>query len=539
MTTELEHEVDVVIVGGGLGGLAGAVSAASAGLSVVILEKSRWIGGGAAYSGGLCWIPGLEGDSLTAAHDYIRYAQGERSFDEGLLEGVLWAMADAAVHYRVCGVGLEVVPDNPDVYYPQAPGSVSSGRMWECVQEGGDLGLWRRAILPTPHYRIGMRHSELFQAGLTDEKRETLFAERGQQDLLTMGPGLAGSFAHAALVRFGVPCVTETEVLSLVMDNHRVAGVHAKDPRGVVEWRARRGVLLATGGYGWSSDARDLEGMPDLVEAGPPSITGDHLRLAGSVGAAIARAGDPQFSMGARILETDKHPGTDVPLHLQMFDVMGKPHSLVVNRHGDRFGDESYYVGINEAVRAWDAIAKEWTNFPCYLIIDDQFRTKYALGSVPAGQEYPSSIVRADSLEELAEILGVPPRSLCDTVSRFNAFAAQGHDADFGRGGSAFIRRRYGDADHAPNANLGEVEKPPFYGIPLRPLGFGICSLGLVTDRGGRVQRRDGEAIEGLYATGNAVATTEFRGYVTGYANSRNMAMAHASVQSMITTAGG
>lgn len=532
-----EHEVDVVIVGGGLGGLAGAVSAASAGLSVVILEKSQWVGGGAAYSGGLCWIPGLEDDSLGAAHAYIRYAQGERSFDDDLLEGVLRAMADSAAHYRICGVGLEIVPDNPDVYYPQAPGSVSSGRMWECVQDGGDLGSWRRAILPTPHYRIGMRHSELFQAGLTDEERETMFAEREQQDLLTMGPGLAGSFAHAALVRFGVPCVTDTEVVSLVVEGKRVTGVHAQNARGVVEWRARRGVLLATGGYGWSPDARDLEGLPDLVEAGPPSISGDHLRLAGSVGAAVARAGDPQFSMGAQILPNDKHPGTDVPVHLQMFDVMGKPHSLVVNRYGQRFGDESYYVGINEAVREWDAVAKKWINFPCYLVIDEQFRRKYSLGSVPAGQEYPSSIARADSLEELAGILGLPASALCETVTRFNKFAGRGIDVDFGRGDSAFIRRRYGDPNHEPNANLGEVAKPPFYGVPLRPLGFGICSLGLVTDRGGRVQRRDGAAIEGLYATGNAVATTEFRGYVTGYANSRNMALAHASVQSMLTTA--
>ena len=533
------HEVDVVIVGGGLGGLAGAVSAASAGLSVVILEKSQWIGGGAAYSGGLCWIPGLEGDSLSAAHSYIRYAQGERSFDEDLLEGVLRAMADAAIHYRICGVGLEIVPDNPDVYYPQAPGSVASGRMWECVQDGGGLGPWRRAILPTPHYRIGMRHSELFQPGLSDDERETVLAERERQDLLTMGPGLAGSFAHSALIRFDVQCVTDTEVLSLVAENNRVAGVYAKDSRGVVEWRARLGVLLATGGYGWSPDARDLEGMPDLVEAGPPSISGDHLRLAGMMGAAVARAGDPQFSMGAQILPGDRHPGTNVPLHLQMFDVMGKPHSLVVNRHGHRFGDESYYVGMNEAVRQWDAIAKQWTNFPCYLIIDEQYRGKYALGSVPARHEYPPSITRADSLEELAGILGLPKVTLCDTVARFNVFAEQGRDAEFDRGGSAFIRRRYGDANHSPNPNLGEVREPPFYAIPLRPLGFGICSLGLVTDRGGHVQRRDGTEIEGLYATGNAVATTEFRGYVTGYANSRNMAMAHASVQSMFTSATG
>lgn len=528
------REVDVVLVGGGLGGLAGAVSAASLGLSAVILEKSPWIGGGAAYSGGLCWLPGLDDDPLSSAFDYIQYAQGERAFDSELLQGVLEAMADAAVHYRVCGIDLDVVPGNPDVYYPKAPGSRASGRMWECTQEGPALGPWRSLILPTPHYRIGVRHSELFEAELTDSAREELFQEREHQDLLTMGPGLVGAFAHSALNRFGVECLTQTEVTSLVVEDDRVIGVSFRSPSGEAVWRARRGVLLATGGYGWSPDARDLEGMPDLVEAGPPSITGDHLLLAGSVGAAVGRAGDPQFSMGAQIQPSDRHPGTDVALHLQMFDVMGKPHSLVVNRHGLRFGDESYYVGINEAIRDWDTTTKQWSNFPCYLVIDDQFRRKYALGSLPAGADYPDAMIRADTLDELAAALDVPDENLRQSVARFNEFATQGKDLDFGRGDSAFIRRRYGDVHHEPNANLGEVARAPFYAVPLRPLGFGICSLGLITDCFGRVLRRDGSIIEGLFATGNAVATTEFRGYVTGYANSRNMAMAHASVQAML-----
>lgn len=530
---DFDREVDVLLVGGGLGGLAGAVSAASVGLSSVVLEKSGWIGGGASYSGGLCWVPGVEGDSLQAAHDYIRYAQGERGFDEELLHGVLEAMSDAVVHYRVCGVGLEVVPGNPDVYYPKAPGSVDSGRMWECTQQGKDLGAWRQVVLPTPHYRIGLRHAELFEAGLSADARDELFVERERDDLLTMGPGLVGSFASVALVRFGVECLTDTEVVDLVIEDGRVVGVRSRGPEGDVTWRARQGVLLATGGYGWSSSARDLEGLPDLVEAGPPSISGDHLRLAAPAGAALARAGDPQFSMGAQTLPTDHHPGTDVPVHLQMFDVMGKPHSMVVNRFGQRFGDESYYVGINQAIRDWDPVAKEWTNYPCYLIIDEQFRRKYDLGSIPAGVAYPESMARGETLEQLADVLGVPRDQFVATVEEFNDGALRGEDSAFGRGTSAFIRRRYGDVHHEPNANLGPLTDPPFYGLPLRPLGFGICSVGLVTDRHGRVLCWDGNSVPGLYATGNAVATTEFRGYVTGYANSRNMAMAHASVMAM------
>lgn len=530
---EFDREVDVVFVGGGLGGLAGAVSAASVGLTSVVIEKAGFIGGGAAYSGGLCWVPGVGEDSIEAAHDYIRFAQGERSFDEDLLYGVLEAMAEALTYYRSCGIALEVVPNNPDVLYPKAPGALATGRMWESTQYGEELGAWRHRLLTTPHYRIGVRHSELFEEGLSSDAREVLFEKRQREDLLTMGPGLVGSFASVALIRFGVECITDTEVADLVIEGGRVIGVRSRGATGEIAWRAREGVVLATGGYGWSALACDLEGMPDLVEAGPPSISGDHLRLSAEAGAALARAGDPQFSMGAQILSTDRHPGTDVPLHLQMFDVMGKPHSMVVNRHGYRFGDESYYVGINQAIRDWDPIAKEWSNYPCFLIVDENFRNKYDLGSVTAGQPYPDSIARGDTLEELADALGIPGAHLHTAVDKFNENAERGVDPEFGRGSSPFIRRRYGDVRHKPNENLGPLTEAPFYGLPLRPLGFGICSVGLVTDCHGRVLRWDGSPVPGLFATGNAVATTEFRGYVTGYANTRNMAMAHASVMWM------
>lgn len=538
MTSFVQRNADVIIIGGGLGGLAGALSASALGLNSIILEKSAWIGGGASYSGGLCWVPGLGSDSIPDAYRYIEYAQGERYFDEALLLTVLQAMADAIDFYRTSGVRLEIVKGNPDVYYPNAPGSVASGRMWECVEDGRSLGSWRDRILPTPHYRIGLRHSELFKEGLSDTMRESWFASRQAEDLLTMGPGLVASFARVTLVEHNVPCYTREPVTSLIVEGNRVVGVNTSGSNGLHEWRASRGVLLAAGGYGWSSEARDLEGLPDHVEAGPPSIEGDHLRIAGGVGAFIARAGEPQFSMGAQILDTDRHPGTDVPLYSQLFDVMGKPHSLVVNRHGMRFADESYYVGMNEAVREWNATTKKWANFPCYLIVDEQFRRQYPLGSIRAGDEYPASIVRTDNLDDLASLVGLPQDVFRQTIERFNEDARAGNDPDFGRGASPFIRRRYGDLDHLPNANLGDVSEPPFYLIPLRPLGFGICSMGLVTDSQGRVLRKDGTAIAGLFSTGNSVATTEFRGYVTGYANSRNMAMAHASVQSMLDEVG-
>ncbi|MEX2289022.1 MAG: FAD-dependent oxidoreductase [Mycobacteriales bacterium] len=536
MTSELE-QFDLVCVGGGLGGLAAALSAQAHGLSALVLEKSSYLGGGAAYSGGLCWVPGLDEtvppDSLNAACAYLDHVQGERECDEALRLSVVRAMRDATRAYRELGVPLEVVPGNPDVYHPQAPGSTASGRMLECAVDGSSLGSWRTRLMPSPHYRIGLRHSEMFDSTRTSVLTNSLLRARQRGDVLTMGVGLAGAFVRAALAEGAASCLTEQSVTGLVTQAGRVTGVVAEGSGGPAHYGARRGVVLATGGYGWSPAAADLEGLPDFAEASPPSISGDHLVLAESVGAGLVRGSGPQFSMGAELDSSLTHPGTAEVLCQQLFDVMGLPHTLVVNRSGRRFGDESYYVGINEALRRWDAVQKRWENFPCYLVVDERFRRTYRLGSLQPGAPYPSSIARAADLRGLAAILGIDGEALTRTVEFFNFHAERGEDPSFGRGSLPFVRRRYGDPSHEPNANLGPVAEPPFYGLPLRLLGTGMCTFGLRTDEDGRVLRRDGSAVPGLHATGNAVATTEFRGYVTGYANSRNLAMAHRSVRAM------
>lgn len=522
---------DVICIGAGLGGLAAAVRARHLGLSVLLLEASPFIGGGAAYSGGLCWIPGLgEGDSIEAGAAYLAYAEGEHGFaDEGLRLGVLAAMRDAARFYGRAGISLDVVPGNPDVFYPQAPGSVSAGRMFEASLAGKALGDWRDRLMPSPHYRIGLTHHEFYGPDLDAAQRAALLEKRRAEDFLTFGPGLTGLFAKAALVEGKVPCLTGHRVRRLLADGERVTGVEAEADGKTVRFIARLGVLIATGGYGWAGDAADLEGLPDFVDAGPPSIAGDHLTLATALGAAMVRGNGPQFCLGATVDSGQLHPGTDQVLCRQLFDVLGMPHTLVVNRDGLRFGDESYYVGINEALRAWDPLGKRWSNFPCFLIFDEQYRRKYAATGLGPGEGYLDRVARADSLAALAGKIGVDGQ-LAATVARFNDNALRGEDPDFSRGASAFVRRRYGDRQHRPNANLGPVSEPPFYALPLRLLGTGMCTFGLSTDTDARVLRRDGSAVEGLFATGNAVATTEFRNYVTGYANSRNFAMAYAAM---------
>ncbi len=531
MVEAADSTYDVICIGAGLGGLAAAVRARHLGLSVLLLEASDFIGGGAAYSGGLCWIPGIsEDDSLDEGAAYLAYAEGEHGFgDEALRLDVLTAMRDSLRFFRDAGVALDVVPGNPDVHHPHAPGSKASGRMFEASLPGASLGALRSLLMPSPHYRIGLTHHEFYGGKLDDGQRAALLERRISEDFLTFGLGLTASFARATLVEGNANCLTGHRVRRLVVTDARVTGVEAEHDGGTTRFAARLGVLIATGGYGWASDAADMEGLPDFVDAGPPSIAGDHLLLATELGAAMVRGNGPQFCLGAIVDGQEFHPGTGQVLCRQLFDVLGMPHTLVVNRDGARFGDESYYVGINEALRAWDPLRKRWSNFPCYLIFDEQYRRKYAARGLGREERYMEHATRADSLEALADSIGVDPR-LVATVERFNENAVQGVDPDFSRGGSAFVRRRYGDHTHQPNANLGPVSEAPYFALPLRLLGTGMCTFGLRADGQARVLRRDGAAIPGLFATGNAVATTEFRNYVTGYANSRNFAMAFAAM---------
>ena len=536
---------DVVCVGGGLGGLAVAAAATAAGLDTLVLEAADTLGGCGSYSGGLVWAPGASPDSPDDAERYLAHIQGERSSDGHLRRALLAALAEALPAFEKLGVTLDVVAGNPDVYHPAAPGSVASGRMFETAIAGAELGALRDRLTPSPHYRIGLTHAELHGGSLGADEVEALFASRQAEDHLTMGPGLAGAFLRAAQE---ARLVTGARVTGLLRDTDTdtdtdtgiddgtdtdgaVTGVRLADGRTIT---ARRGVVLATGGYGWAADAKEIDALPDLAEAGPPTLRGDHLQLAEQAGAAVVRGCGPQFALGAQVQPGDVHPGTQDALVSQLFDVTGLPHTVVVNRAGQRFGDESYYVGINVALAAWDPARHAWPNVPCWLIVDEQFRHTYPLATIPAGEPYPSTFTSAPDLPTLATALGIDPDGLVASIERFNEHAARGEDPDHDRGSKPFVRRRYGDPTHLPNACLGPVTTPPFHALPLRLLGTGLATYGLSVDAGARALRRGGDAVPGLFAVGTAAATTEVRGgYITGYANARTLALAHLAVRTI------
>ena len=469
------REVDFICVGGGLGGLAAAIRAHDLGLEVLILEKSDKLGGVAAYSAGHTWVPNnhlmlssAAGDSTHAAALYMDHVSGSAQVDAELRDAFLEQAPRAIKYYHDAGIEFRLVEDYPDFLYPQAPGSSPGGRNLEAVVSGPELGDWRQALQPNPHFEPGLTRSEIIRFRTTGDSREIdrLRRRRVDEDFLTLGQGLAGAFVKVAVCDRGVAVHTRSPALRLLQTDGRVIGAVADVGGQPTEIRARRGVLIATGAYGNAPYAAAWEGLPELHDAGPPVTDGDHLSLTEPTPAAQVRAGEAFVTLGFH-LPGEVHADTNTQLYRQAITSLGFPHSMIVNAAGRRFGDESLH-GRPPGLLDRDARTRHFTNYPCWLIVDDRFRRRYGLGPLPAGAAWPSGWASAGSIGQLASQAGIDKRGLAEAVSRLNRFAEAGVDEDFRRGSLLHVQRAYGDPAYA-NPNLGTVEDSALLGYSAGP----------------------------------------------------------------------
>ncbi|MCA9680277.1 MAG: FAD-binding protein [Myxococcales bacterium] len=541
-------EVDVVAVGSGLGAMSGAIAAHDAGASVAILEKAPKLGGVCAYSGGEVFVGcnhklTEEGrpDDPAAAKAYLDFLAG--GYAEPELARILFERGPEVARYleERAGVRWKIIKDFPDYHYPHAPGTAASGRYLEVeLFEGAQLGPWQKKTYLTPHMPPGITHDELFAWGglATITKWDfALMGKRVAKDLRGMGPGMMGYFVKAAVIDRGVAAHVGTPARELVVDGGRVVGVRAERDGAAFWVRARRGVLLATGGYDWNPRlARQYEQLPEWHSMCQPSVEGDNIVLGGEVGAALARVPSHNLGMffGYRI-PGEEHDGK--PLYRASWEG-GYPHAIWVNRAGQRFADESFYRDYLPKCRSWDGLRQDHPNYPPFLIFDQSYRDKYAFATYMPGMEVPEEVLaRGATLRELAGKLGVDADGLEATVARFNRFAVEGADPDFGRGSYPWAAVMTGDKSR-PNPNVGPLDRGPFYGVALVPVGVGVNSVGLDTDASARVRHVRGAPIPGLYACGNAAAALDTgAGYQSGLSNVRGMTWGFIAGQHMASGA--
>ena len=268
-----EREYDVIVVGSGGGALTGAALAAKAGLSTLVVEKTSRLGGTSAYSGGACWLPGSEVQQRAGIPDST---EGARSYLGAILEDPDQTKVEAFLtHAPELVAELEADEDIdfewlPFAEYYDAPGRVPMGR----------------SIQPTNIKRdeLPPEVAELVRPPVERDR-----AGEGGRNTLSGGQSLIARLA-AVFVREGGTIRTQLPVTGLVLDGDRVVGVAAMTPEGPLEIRARRGVLIAAGGFEGNQALRDKHGVPGDVAwtmAPPGTNTGEPIEAAIAIGAAI------------------------------------------------------------------------------------------------------------------------------------------------------------------------------------------------------------------------------------------------------------
>ena len=518
----LPTEVDVVVVGAGGAGMTAALAAGLRGLETVLVEKSPWFGGSTARSGGGVWIPGndalrsagqVEEDDLEQSKLYLDSIVGDdvpRVRRDTFLDRGPEVMDFLREHTPL---RFAWVPEYAD-YHPEAPGGRLRGRSVEPVPMDArflgaeELGRLHPAYSKAPanlivtqadfrKISLGLRTLRgpltMIRVMLTRLWRSL----RGRR-MYAMGNALAIGLRQG-LVDAGVPVHYETELTDLLIEDGRVVGVHVVHHGSPTTIRARRGVILGSGGF-----EKNLE-MREKYQPQPTSIdwtTGSVNNTGGGILAGIAAGAQTD-------LLDDAWWGPTIPLPSGPWFCLAErnlPGSIIVNSAGRRFMNEAMpYVEAVHAIYAGEATGVP--HVPAWMIIDQRYRNRYLFAGLSPRQPFPGrwykngTVKKADTLAGLAEQIEVPADALEATVQRFNGFAASGVDEDFHRGEGGYDRY-YSDPTVKPNPSLHAIDRAPYYAVRIVPGDLGTKG-GLVTDERARVLRPDGSVIQGLYAAGN------------------------------------
>jgi succinate dehydrogenase/fumarate reductase flavoprotein subunit len=399
----------------------------------------------------------------------------------------------------------------PD-YRQEFPGASPGGRTLDPDPISAELvGKWADLIHEGPHFSpVTYEENSKWGAFAYPTNIDwDLIAERLENDIRTLGAALVVGLVKGCLdagVRFEV----NVSVDRLVKLNNQVSGVEITRAGERYSVQARKGVIIASGGFEFNEEFtnRFLRG-PINGPIGVPTNTGDGLRMALEAGADIACMNEAWWCPTIKI---DDEEFEDTQVYRLSRGERSLPGSVIVNRFGRRFVNEAAnYNDMAKAFHFFDAVEYDYTNLPAWIIFDGNFRSKYSVMTLMPGDPDPSWMVRGESLQELAEKVGIDAEQLEKTVERFNRFAELGQDPDFHRGESKYDSY-YGDPKNLPNASLGPIKEGPFYALPVFSGTLGTKG-GPVTDENAQVLNPWREPIPGLYAAGNAAASIMGPGY--------------------------
>lgn len=512
--------------------MTGAVVAGQLGGKVLLVEKESVYGGTTAKSGGVAWIPGNHrqsehglSDSIEEGYQYLKGLIGD-TVSEARLEAYA-RRAPQMLRFMMqhSHIDYSPLPHYMD-YYEHVPGYKPGGRSMDSApfdmrRLGSEAKTMRRGhyaglLLPfnvtvVEGMRLQAMDTRAYLLGLKLLLRYLLDIparlKRQEDNRVTLGPAVVARLRRSMMDR-DIPVWLNAPMKELIVERGRVIGAVIAQEGKDVQVKAKRGVLLATGGFSHNVALREQYQQAPTGShwtAAAPGATGDGIIMGQQVGAELGFMDCAWWS-----------PTYTLPDGRTLALISGKsyPGSIMVNQQGQRFTNEAQpYEDLVKDQYASEARGEGAV--PCYLIFDANFRRKYSAGHIKPGKiEDDSKISQANldsglltiapTLGALADKLSIDAKNLQATVDRFNSHAREGVDPDFGRG-STEHDRYYADRSVSPNPSLGPLEKGPYYALRCDP-GDLDTKGGLMCDEYARVLNTSGAIIPGLYAAGNTSA---------------------------------
>lgn len=539
MKASWDLETDLLVFGSGAAGFSAGIFARKRGLKVLICEKTSVVGGTTATSGGIAWIPGnpqatIAGidDPADRARTYLKHELG--SYYRGDLVDAFLEAGPKAI--STLQDNTEVVFDFirwPD-YHAGRIGGMSAGRSIETRRfDGRKLGKDFELVRP-PIKRL------MLLGGLSVDKRKIdaflnpfgSFSQffrvirtmlRYGTDLISYSRGTDIGAGNALIARMlyslrqlNADIMVNAPLHELITEAGKVIGACIEHEGRTKRIRARRGVILATGGFPRNAKMREELGPdhPHDHTVGYEANVGEGINAARQIGAVIDHdvVGPGLWQPSSTLVHKD---GTKETILYGYLD-RGRPGVIAIDASGKRFVNESNsYHDIGEAM--FRNGASQGNRF--YFVCDRDFIWRRGLGLVRPFQISLRRHIKskylnvANTLEELARQIDVDPKTLVESVSRHNDFARTGIDLDFGKGSDPY-NRMFGDPKVGPNPNIKAIGKAPFIALRIYPSTLGTC-IGLKTNADAQVLDADGQPVSGLYASGNDISSV-MRGFYPG-----------------------
>ncbi len=454
-----DYEVDIVVVGFGGAGACAAIAAFDAGASVLILEKAPVSGGNTRVSAGVLSIPGDVANTI----EYYRALTWE-TLNEETIYAFAEAMVGLPLRLKEWGVELEYFPEEPT--YPTLAGSTS-------IRKIARLARTPRQTKEGMRWTYGKQLFDFFENQVKKRKIRVIY---------------------------------EARVKELMKDpvTKEILGTKAERLGKEIILMARKGVVLACGGFENNKEmlVNFLQHMAELpiYPFGTPYNTGDGILMASEVGAKLWHMSDVELGNFAPKAPSEKF-GVGFRLRRQL--PVGS-QAIYINKYGKRFMNEALLLSHRKEplkVQYFDHEHAEYPNIPFYLVFDETFRKKAPIVGTRYGwwcinELYKWSddnsaeielgwIVKANTIKELAEKLGVVSVALEDTVSKYNEYCRICEDSEFGRSKKWLV----------------PLDTPPYYGTEL-------CEP-IINTQGGpkhnaqaQVLDKNDEPIPRLYAAG-------------------------------------